>query len=62
MAQGFETIGQSITTPTAGLFFKYQSPDLQSYWKQFNDDPHDGEGLQANLRRVGYIDGKYNDT
>ena len=59
---GFEMIGQTITTPTMGLFYKKTDPNGQGYWKQFRDDLFEGSGLPGNIRRVNWLEGKYIDT
>lgn len=62
VSNGFELLGQVLTTPTAGLFYKTTDPAGQTYWKQFRDDIFEGENLGSTIRRVGYLDGKYIDT
>ena len=62
VAQGFETIGQTLATPTMGLFGQHTDTTGRSYWQQFRDDLFTGQNLQSNLRRVDFIDGKYIDS
>jgi Met-zincin len=57
---GFETLGQVLTTPTAGWFYQASEADGTKVWKQFRDDT--SQLNDPRIRTVPFIDGRYVDT